>query len=96
MINVVDNEIETFTVMVCELYQNDNCIVGGPLHIVLDDDNTSDNDILWCLDHLRDNDYVDDYIAKLCYKIGGILLMISEEDREKVVDYAWRRANRRL
>lgn len=95
MINTINNALGTFTEMVCELYRNDNCNVGGPLHIVLDDDNVSDNDILWCLDHLRNTYYVDDYLAKLCYKIGGFLLMIPEEDREKVVEYAWRRANRR-
>lgn len=85
---------EALCYLVTKLYCTPECEVGGPLHIVLDDMNDSDNNIIWCLDHCRDESYVTDEIAGLCYQIGGILLTIPERDRCGFIDHAWDIANR--
>lgn len=71
-----------------ELYSCEGCEVGGPLHIVLEDDNVRNSDILWCLEYVGDHDYSDD-VKILCYKIGSLLLMLNEEDRAEIVRKAW-------
>lgn len=81
----VENEIIELTK---ELYSCEGCEVGGPLHIVLDDDNVENHDILWCLKYVSDHDYDDD-IKILCYKIGALLFMLDEEERAEIVRKAW-------
>lgn len=81
--------------LVTKLYLSHDCEAGGPLHIVLDDYNTDDNDITWCLRNM-DNPEFEEYseeVEKLCYKIGGLLLMIPEEERLELVSGAWVYAN---
>lgn len=59
---------------------------GGALHIVLDDGNTEDRHIQWCIDHL------DEYAAKddvpLFLECAGLLLSMRERNR----GYAIRKA----
>ena len=74
--------------LVRELYSYEGCEVGGPLHIVLEDDNVRDDDILWCLNYVGSHDY-DDTLKTLCYKIGRLLLMVNEDNRSEVVRKAW-------
>ena len=81
----VENEIIE---LAKELYSHEGCEVGGPLHIVLDDDNVRNSDILWCLEYVGNHDYDDDFKI-LCYKIGALLFMLDEEDRAKIVRKAW-------
>jgi hypothetical protein len=81
----VENEIIELTK---ELYSHEGCEVGGPLHIVLEDDNVESNHILWCLKYVGDHDYDEDFKI-LCYKIGALLFMLKEEDRVEIVRKAW-------
>ncbi len=80
---------EALCELVTKLYSIPECETGGPLHIVLDDSNVSDSNIIWCLDHCRDQYFVTDEIASLCYQIGGLLLTVPEKDRYDLVDHAW-------
>jgi hypothetical protein len=40
--------------LIDRLYGFDMCGVGGPLHIVTDDDNVTDNNLTWCAESLAD------------------------------------------
>jgi hypothetical protein len=77
--------------LVKQLYMNPECEAGGPLHIVLDDYNTDGNDIMWCLTNVNSPEFnrYSDEVQKLCYQIGGLLLMIPEEERLELVSNAW-------
>lgn len=82
--------------LVTKLYQTPECEAGGPLHIVLDDYNVCDGDITWCLRNGFDKSEYEEYsveVQKLCYQIGGLLLMIPEEERLELVSGAWVYAN---
>lgn len=58
----------------------DQDCVGGPLHIVLDDQNFSDEHIEWCLQNTINS--CDDIVMKvLCSKCAELLLELDEEDR---------------
>ena len=81
--------------LIKRLYMTPGCEVGGPLHIVLDDYNVEDENITWCLRNI-DNPEFEEYseeVEKLCYKIGGLLLIIPEEERLELVSNAWVYAN---
>ena len=85
----------TLIKLIIKLYLTPECGVGGPLHIVLDDYNVEDENITWCLRNM-DNPEFEEYseeVEKLCYKIGGLLLTIPEEERLELVSNAWVYAN---
>ena len=44
-----DKHLETIKEYIGCLYNLDGCSSGGPLHILLDDDNYDDDDIAYCL-----------------------------------------------
>ena len=82
---------DTLIDLVTKLYLTPECECGGPLHIVLDDYNTDDNDVLWCLTNMNNPEFnrYSDEAQKLCYQIGGLLLMIPEKERLELVSAAW-------
>ena len=57
---------------------------GGPLHIVLDDSNVNDSDIVWCLNEAA-VDWPDD-VAAAAERIGVGLLLLSIAQRTRVVN----------
>ena len=77
------------------LYEQPGCECGGPMHIVLDDGNVSDDNIMYCIEsaftyeNYKDNKLV----KKLCSIIGGYLLGLPEVYRYGVVEIAWKCAN---
>lgn len=90
--DIQDNLID----LVTKLYLSHDCEAGGPLHDVLDDYNVCDGDIMWCLCNGFDKSEYEEYsveVKKLCYQIGGLLLMIPEEERLELVSNAWVYAN---
>lgn len=78
-----------FNELVLELYSIPDCEVGGPLHIVLDDNNIRDNDILWCIEECFKNDRWEDDVRALTCKIGGFLLITPWDKRDEIINEAW-------
>lgn len=66
---------------------------GGALHIVLDDGNTEDRHIQWCIDHL------DEYAAKdevpLFLECARLLLSIRERHRGNAIYKAFKEIHER-
>lgn len=57
--------------------------VGGPLHIVLDDANLEDKDIIWCLENsIKEEE--DIVLRVLCRELANILLGLTIKER---IDY---------
>ena len=46
---------DTLRKMIGEYYQLEGCASGGPLHILLDDDNYDINSVRWCLTQCYEN-----------------------------------------
>jgi len=62
---------------------------GGALHIVLDDGNTEDEHIQWCIDNaLDDVEGKDQWMFKRC---ADLLLTMEECKRDKVVEVAFQK-----
>ena len=59
--------------------------VGGNLHIVLDDGNIENSNILFCQDLCRGDKDVDG--ERLC----GLLLQMTKTQRRKIVRQCWRK-----
>ena len=64
--------------LVREYYSNPENACGGSLHIVLDDGNVKDDDVLFCLEYAKEKGDVDGI------KLAGILLHMSKTQRNKI------------
>jgi hypothetical protein len=80
--------------LVSELYDGDvDCtrgsgIVGGHLHIVLDDGNTDASQVRWCLTNaIADG-------CKPCIEIADKMLILSDTQRERVYREHWQSKHR--
>lgn len=58
--------------------------VGSGLHIVLDDENVEDSDILWCLENSIPS-IENEEERNICQKCAELLLAMPLKDRERVV-----------
>ena len=73
--------------MIVKIYQKEPC--GGALHIVIDDDNTEDTFIAWCLENsIRE---MEEGPEKDLFRQCAINLikLRTEEIREKAISQAW-------
>lgn len=70
--------MEAVSDAIADLYQQGGCAVGGPLHIVVDDFNTEDHNILWCLTQNYGDDY-DERTWNIVHAIAWGLLSIDWE-----------------
>lgn len=61
------------------LYKLENCCAGGHLHILLDDGNYDDDDILWCKQSCLDN--IQDEESTIGILICDELLKMSMDER---------------
>lgn len=59
-------------------YQFDGCIVGGDLHVVLDDGNWEDGSIQWCIDTAGTREASEPECARL---LGRLLLLTTRTQR---------------
>jgi len=67
------------------LYSEPSCGCGGPLHIILDDHNTRDSDLVFCYRYLYDHAKEETYqVRPLCLLILHELAMLNEAQR-----YVW-------
>ena len=67
-------------------YELPECGCGGPLHILLDDDNFTDDDILFCLDQCCDAE--DPEVKNLGLAICHRYLLMSDYERS-AFDWFW-------
>lgn len=65
--------------IVHSFYSLDGNIVGGSLHIVLDDYNIEDNHIVWCKNYALEKQDEDGVF--MC----DLLLQFTEDEREKIL-----------
>ena len=66
-------------------YELDGCCTGGPLHIVTDDFNIDDNDIMFCLKHcLQEKDLV---VSEMGRIICEGMLRLSDAERRMLVSW---------
>ena len=69
--------------------------LGGPLHVVLDDGNTDDDSIRFCLDTCRDHHAVTERpetaetLVQLVESVGHALLEMDESTRNSLYDQRW-------
>ena len=80
------------------LYTNPACLVGGPLHIVVDDGNVEDHMIRWCCEIEQITDWQD---AALPYNdpanvaqaiadsftLAAALLAVTEDERSEALGF---------
>lgn len=76
---------ERLTQLILAIY--DKYPAGGALHVVLDDGNTEDNHIQWCIDHL--DEYSDKEDIALFAECAGILLSMPERKRNTAITKAF-------
>ena len=68
-----------------KIYRLPDGIVGGPLHIVLDDGNLEDAHISWCVNFINNEDCdSSDELKKLCLECAEILLQLPMKSRCKI------------
>lgn len=78
-----------------ELYSVEGCEVGGPLHIVLDDGNLTDDDISYCLWSMVSHWSVlgslnAGCITEICKEIGETLLGMTLDERTELYENGWK------
>lgn len=73
--------------LIYELYSMEGWSAGGGFHIVLDDFNVRDKDILFCIEYTLKNDYSEES-KKIACQLAGLLLFLPEEDRLKLLTYS--------
>ena len=66
---------------IADLYQEDGCSVGGPLHIVVDDFNTEDHNIMWCLNHSQRSEWDVEAWNAACAVAWGLLSIHDNTER---------------
>ena len=84
----MNNKIEKALQLARKIYSLPEGACGGPLHIVLDDGNTEETHIQWCLEHLNDSEWSDEMIS-LCKKLGELMLEMTSTERETVYFNLW-------
>lgn len=57
MKNKIDENVINCCKIVKELYETEECSVGGYGHIVFDDGNLEDENILWCIEEAKKNEW---------------------------------------
>lgn len=63
------------------LYELPDCSAGGCCHIVTDDDNIDDEDLMWVMDYCKQPENIDRIDRELSYAICEMLLQLSREQR---------------
>ena len=63
------------------LYDLPECCSGGCCHIVTDDDNIEDKDLLWVMDYCKRPENTNQIDKELSYAICEMLLQLSREQR---------------
>lgn len=66
--------------LISEYYEIKENVCGGNLHIMLDDGNLNDRDIIWCYDHCEGKK---DYLGML---ICSLMIQVDETDRQEIID----------
>lgn len=57
MKNKIDENVINCCKLVSKLYQQEECSVGGYGHIVFDDGNLEDENIIWCINSAKKNEW---------------------------------------
>lgn len=78
--------------LVRELYRESEA--GGPLHIVLDDGNISDEYVQWCINEAipqygENWHATPDPVRDLCYRIAAMMLQMTTTQRRKLVSLSY-------
>jgi hypothetical protein len=60
-------------------YSQENCICGGPLHVVLDDCNMDDNSLDFCFEQIKQEKW--EYVRNLGFAILAELKTMNEAQR---------------
>lgn len=63
------------------LYELPDCSAGGCCHIVTDDDNIDDEDLMWVMDYCKQPENINRIDRELSYAICEMLLQLSREQR---------------
>ena len=80
--------IEDTIQIIKEIYKKYS--TGGALHIVLDDDNIEDEDILWCLQNsIPDEEFCEKQDRKMFEQCAINLIKINENRRKNVIQKAF-------
>jgi hypothetical protein len=69
--------------LIQEYYSTDGNAAGGYLHIVLDDGNLEDDDIIFCIEQAK---MAGDFNGVL---LGYVLLLLNLSEREKAYNKFW-------
>lgn len=83
-----NEEIREICKLVEILYEDIGEGAGGMLHIVLDDGNIDDDDILWCIEYCNREENADRHDKDICLEIARRMLKLSREER-LLVYYQW-------
>ena len=75
--------------LICQIYRMPGGQAGGPLHIVLDDGNTEDRNVQWCIDNIDSHD-CSIVLKQLCRECAEILIQLPERRRDAINRQAWR------
>lgn len=81
-------EVAEICKLVETLYDDMGEGCGGMLHIVLDDGNIDDDDILWCIEYCNREENADRHDKSICLDIAHRMLNLSREER-LLIYYQW-------
>ena len=81
MIMEYNPKMEIIVDLVKILYKLPDCSAGGCCHIVTDDDNIEDKDLLWVMDYCKQPENIGRIDSELSYAICEMLLRLSREQR---------------
>ena len=81
-------KIKVIVDLVHILYKLPGCSAGGCCHIVTDDDNIEDKDLMWVMDYCKRPENIGRIDSELSYAICGMLLQLSREQRIYLL-YLW-------
>ena len=84
-----NENIERVKLLVEVLYDDLEEYTGGLLHIVLDDGNLEDGDILWCMANCNSQENLGRHDRFLCERIANELLNLSMEERRLLYQQSW-------
>lgn len=79
---VVNDRVKSAAAAITKLYEHPDCGVGGYAHIVVDDWNTEDGNIDYCLMEALGGKYdIDEEGRQLCIEVLNKLKPLTEDER---------------
>lgn len=82
---IINEKTKKAAELIQAIYSHEYGCVGGTAHIVVDDWNLSDEDIDWCIEHSKTDDYYCKELVKLCVDCLIYLKTLTLDERHSTM-----------